>query len=149
MMKTRILRVMSAVLVTVGIFAVTRVAAADPGRFQLALDLDAVLPQSDPSLDSGGGGMLRFGKQFGAGIADLTPEVGVGYTAFDGPGDPTVFRGAVGARLRLGKVLQPGVYGHIGFGTLSVDNVEPVADDSRTALSYDAGILLDLTLLPL
>ena len=62
--------------------------------------------------------------------------------------DASLYRGFAGVRLSLGKVIEPGIYGHVGYGHVSFDAVPGAFDQSHGAFSYDVGATLDFTLLP-
>jgi hypothetical protein len=96
----------------------------------------------EPGVDAGAGGALRLGQELDLILLSLTPEVGASYHTFGGAFEPTHTSGFVGARLSFGKVLEPGVFAHVGVGHLSVEG------GSETAPALDAGVSLDLTLLP-
>jgi hypothetical protein len=53
-----------------------------------------------------------------------------------------VWRGLVGGEVRIGKILEPGVFAHVGVGHLS-------GVGAFTAPAFDVGLALDLTLIPL
>jgi hypothetical protein len=126
------------------------VARADPGGARLALDLEYAIPINEDSdlIGSGPGGAVRAGYELDAGLLSLTPELAGSYHSLGGDASPSVVRGSAGLRLSFLKVVEPGVFGHIGVAHTSLDL--PVADDpSWTELTYDVGVTLDLTLLPL
>jgi len=110
---------------------------------KLALDLDYVNGIDEP-VDAGTGGALRLGQELDLILLSLTPEIGASYHMFGGSTDRSHTSGFIGARLSLGKVLEPGVFAHVGIGHLS-----GAADYSETAAALDAGVSLDLTLLPI
>jgi len=109
----------------------------------LAFDLDYVAALSAPGADNGGGGALRLGRKFDLILVSLTPEIGGSYDRFNGSNNDRIYRGFIGGRLGLGKIIEPSVFAHIGVGRFDAD----VA--SHTAPVFDAGIALDFTLLPL
>jgi len=111
---------------------------------KLALDLDWVGGIDESGVDAGGGGALRLGQELDLILVSLTPEIGASYHTFGGPSDLTHTSGFLGARIAFGKVLEPGVFAHLGVGHLS-----GAADFSETAASVDAGVTLDFTLLPI
>jgi hypothetical protein len=122
--------------------------ADEPGGMRLALDLDYALAFDQSEIDSGGGGALRLGHEFDAIALSLTPEISGSYHSFSGDFGPAVYRGTGGLRLNVGKILEPGVYGHAGVGRASFDVPGAAQDPSRTAFTWDAGVTLDFTLLP-
>jgi hypothetical protein len=77
-------------------------------------------------------------------VLQLTPEIGGAYHTFSGAASPKFSQGIVGGRLQFGKVLEPGMYAHLGYGHLS-----GAVGDGYSGASVDAGVTLDLTLLPL
>jgi len=97
---------------------------------------------------SGQGVGLCLGRKLDLVLASLTPEVGGSYHAFRGTGEAHLKQAFVGGRFRLGKVLEPGVYAHIGYGWLDV-NGAMAGSDGISGVSADAGASLDLTLLPM
>lgn len=121
-------------------------AGSNPGTStQLALDLNYAGPISDPGVEGGPGGAIRFGEQVGLGLFQLTGELGAGYQPFNGTPSPKLYSGFLGGRLALGKILEPGIFGHIGVAHLSAGT----GGVSRTAPLFDVGLFLDLTVLPL
>jgi hypothetical protein len=112
------------------------------GRTQIALDFDFTTAVNDDSTNSGGGGALRLGRKLDLLVVSLTPEIGGGYHGFGGSSDAKLYSGFLGGRLGFGKIIEPSVFGHVGIGRL--DGVAP-----RTAPVLDAGVALDLTILPL
>jgi hypothetical protein len=108
----------------------------------VALDADFAVPISFQDTNSGGGGALRFGRQFGLVLVSLTPEVGGGYYKFAGDPDAAIYRVFAGGRVAFGKIVEPSAYAHIGYGKLhgtSDDHFAPV---------MDAGLALDVTVIP-
>ncbi len=74
----------------------------------------------------------------------LRPEIGAGAYFFGSEGDNTrrtEWRAYGGARFGLRTGLSPGVYAHLGYGWYGKDH-----DD--TGVTGDAGLLLDLTIIP-
>ncbi len=122
--------------------SVVAVPASASGATKLALDLDYANGIDEAGVDPGAGGALRLGQELDLILLSLTPEVGASYHTFGGVIEPTHTSAFVGARLTLGKVLEPGVFAHFGVGHLSWEG------DSETAPAFDAGVSLDLTLLP-
>lgn len=110
---------------------------------KLAFDLDWVGGIDEPGVDPGAGGALRLGQELDLIVLSLTPEVGASYHSFGGDAELSHTSGFIGARLTLGKVLEPGVFAHLGVGHLS-----GAGDLSETAAAVDAGLSLDFTLLP-
>lgn len=114
------------------------------GTLMLALDLEYASAVSSDFIDNGGGGALRVGSQLDLLLVTLIPELTVDYHTFAGnvDSDITALTGKVGGRIRFLKILEPGIFSHIGVGHLG-----GAAD--HTGLAFDAGVTLDLTILPL
>ncbi|HVY25964.1 MAG TPA: hypothetical protein VHB79_05405 [Polyangiaceae bacterium] len=112
------------------------------GRTTIGLDVDFNTLVDTSRDESGGGGALRVGRQLGLILIKLTPELGGSYHAFSGQGDAHLYSGFVGGRLGFGAVIEPSIYGHVGLAHIS-------GFESRTAPLLDAGLAVDLTLLPL
>ena len=123
----------------------------------IAGDLDLDVPVSADYAKTGGGFGIRIGQQLHLPLISLNPEIGFAYASFAdrksdiGVGGPTIYRGIVGLRLGLGEILRFGVLAHVGYGYISVDVPASLKldDPSHTAFTYDAGIFLDFTALPL
>jgi hypothetical protein len=117
----------------------------------LSGDLDYVDPVSS-NYDKGGWGFgIRVGEELHLPLLALTPEIGFTYASFADVG-PSVYRGIVGANLGIGEVLRFGVSAHIGFGHVSVESLpalELVGEVTHTAFTWDGGLFLELTLLPI
>jgi hypothetical protein len=122
--------------------------AAWPSRADTAIagDLDYAAP-IDSNANAGGGFGIRLGQQLDVSPVVLTPELAFTYHGFSGDFAPRVYRGAAGLRLGVGKVIRPGAFGHLGIGHMAVDSPGP--DLSHTAFTWDAGVFLDLVVLPL
>ena len=117
--------------------------ADDKSKTILAFDLDFVAPLREPGADIGGGGAVRLGRKMDFVLVSLTPEIGGGYDGFSGDAKAGIYRGFIGARLGFGKIIEPSVFAHIGVGRLDADF------GNHTAATFDGGIALDLTFLPL
>jgi hypothetical protein len=130
------------VSVFVSLIQFARPAYASSGS-RLALDLDYTHGIDEPGVSSGTGLALRYGYKLDLMVFSLTPELGGSYAMFNGPADVEYYRGFAGGRLTFGKVLEPGIFAHIGYGHVSA---EP--SGSRSALSVDGGATLDLTIIP-
>jgi hypothetical protein len=111
-----------------------------------ALDLEYVVVEGK-AFDSGVGGAFRLGREFDGPLLSLTPELGGSYHSLDGVYDASLYRGFAGLRLSLGLVVEPGIFGHVGYGHISFSDASPF-DGSHGGLTYDAGLTLDFTLLP-
>ncbi len=118
----------------------------------LAADVDAAIPIDQNGASTGFGGALRFGYQLRLPLIAVTPEVGLSYHFFGDDYGPKVFRGFAGGRLGIGEGIRPGVYAHVGFGSVSIGDVTVgnlvIKGPSHTSSALDAGIFLDFTLLP-
>ena len=88
----------------------------------LALGADLALPVPVDNIAGAGTGMTlegRLGWQFGLMIFDITPELKGGYSRISTPGGGAgVARGLAGGRLGLGGPFQPGVFVHLGYGSM-------------------------------
>jgi len=129
-----------------------------PYALVLAADFEGGIPVNTPvfgdgnTISGGGGFKLRAGEQIRLqGGVRLTPEVGYGFMhlfAQDDLGnafDWDLHRVFVGARLSVGRFVQPVVYGHIGYGwQVSADPNAP----GSSGFSYDFGGALDLRVIP-
>jgi hypothetical protein len=124
----------------------------------IAVDGEGAIPVNPPQLASGNmlsggaGFKARIGEQIRAGFGVyITPEVGYGYDhlfASDSDGNAyswDTHRVFGGGRIALGHVLQPVVYGHIGYGWRETG--DPTVPDAE-GLAYDVGGALDLHLIP-
>ena len=114
----------------------------DTTRTHIAADLDFGRALDEPGRTDGFGGALRIGQELDLFLVSLTPELGGSYHAFDGTADSRIYAGFLGGRLAVGKIVEPSIFGHVGVGRLE-------GGDARTALLLDAGMALDLTILPL
>jgi hypothetical protein len=105
-------------------------------------DLDYAGELSGREAGIGGGGALRAGAQLDLVVATLIIEAGGSYHDFGGDDEVSVGRGLVGGEVRIGKILEPGLFAHVGVGHLS-------GVGAFTAPAIDVGLALDLTLIPL
>lgn len=130
-----------------GLALVAQPARADDGdgdswaRFTLGVDLDYVYAIDDQSIESGGGAALRVGSELDLILVTLIPELYLSHHELDAM-DASVSTGKLGGRLRIGKILEPGLYAHFGVAS------ESIGGASHTAPALDAGFTLDFTLLP-
>jgi len=115
----------------------------DKSKTVLAFDLDFVATLREPGADIGGGGAVRLGRKLDLVLVSLTPEIGGSYDRLNGDNNARIYRGCIGGRLGIGKLIEPSVFAHIGVGKLDANL------GSHTAVAFDAGIALDLTFLPL
>lgn len=125
------------------LFATTIEPSTAHAKTAIAADLDYAAP-IDSDAKSGAGFAIRLGQQIHVPMIVLTPEIVFADHTFSDSG-PTAYRGLAGLRLGFGEIIRPGVYAHLGFGSLSLPDPEP----SHTAFTYDGGAFLDLTVLPL
>ncbi len=93
----------------------------------------ATMPLDENGLDLGIGTGLRVGVPLGLVGVHLVPEAGL--TLWPGAG--TLIVPEVGARVRFGKLIEPGAYAHALF---------PLGDTYQTG--WDAGLSLDVTAVP-
>lgn len=130
------------------LFAAIAVVAACPSTAhagtgsRLGLDLDYINDINEDASGPGKGLALRYGYKLDLLVLSVTPEVGLGGYWFGEPFEPRILQGFVGGRATFGKVLEPGVFAHLGYGSMKV------VDESRGGTSIDAGVTLDLTMLP-
>lgn len=106
----------------------------------IALDFDYADAISSDLAYQGGGGGLRIGSELDTLIVTLIPELEANYHHYDT--DATTFSGLIGGRIRFLSILEPGIFAHAGIGHLS-------GAASHTGFAMDAGLTLDLTILPL
>jgi hypothetical protein len=113
-------------------------------RLTLALDLDYASAVENDYIENGGGGALRIGSELDLLLVTMIPEVSLGYHSFGGNSDydATAVTGTLGGRIRFLKILEPGIFAHAGVGHIG-------GYDPHTGFAFDAGLTLDLTLLPL
>ncbi len=135
------LRALPALAALVLVFGASREAHASSGT-SIGVDLDYTHAISEQGVGSGSGFNGRLGYKLDLLLAQITPEVGFAYHSFAGVQDAKFTQGIVGGRLAFGKILEPGVYAHVGYGHLSEDI------GSHSGPTLDAGVTLDLTLLP-
>jgi hypothetical protein len=112
-----------------------------PGGTRLAFDLDYA-NGIDAGVDSGWGGAVRFGREYDIVLLSLTPEFMGSFHRFSGAGEPLQFAGLAGGKAALGKIVEPGVFAHVGVGHANLPG------DDMTGLAFDLGLALDLTLVP-
>ena len=137
------IRILPALLVSILVFMASRPAHASSGT-SIGVDLDYTNGLNEPAVGSGTGFNVRLGYKLDLLVVQLTPEIGGAYHTFSGDRQAKFSQGIVGGRLQFGKILEPGMYAHLGYG-----HVSGVAGESHSGASADAGVTLDLTLLPL
>ena len=126
---------------------VTLVAAEDAhakSGTSIGVDLDYTNAIKEPAVGAGTGFNVRLGYKLDLIAVQLTPEIGGAYHGFSGDAGAKFSQGIVGGRLSFLKVLEPGIYAHLGYGHLAV-----AGGDGRSGATADAGVTLDLTILPL
>jgi hypothetical protein len=116
------------------------------GSLMLAIDFDYASAIQNDVIEKGGGGALRVGSQVDLLLVTLIPEVTLDYHDFgaDTRNDAALVTGKVGGRIRFFKIIEPGIFAHIGLGSLSGDSKY-----SHIGAAFDMGVTLDLTILPL
>lgn len=142
LMTRAILRLLAAGTFALGASTWSAIAEA---KTTVAGDLDYAVP-IDSSAHTGWGFGIRVGQQLHAPLVVITPELGFTYHGFGGDSSPRVYRGIAGLRIGFGEVLRAGAFGHLGIARLDLTSVP---DLSHTAFTYDAGVFLDFTALPL
>lgn len=128
-------------LVACALVAWTAPAAARTGP-KLAVDGEAAFALEPDRVGSGAGAALRLGYELDAKILSLTPEIGGSFHALGGELAPSLYRGFGGARLAIGAMVRPGIFAHAGYAHVAY------GPGSRSAPTYDGGLFLDLTVLP-
>ena len=136
-------RLLPALLASTAVLISTEQAQAKSGT-SIGVDLDYTNGIDEPQVGSGTGFNGRLGYKLDLLVLTLTPEIGGGYHTFSGDAAAKLSQGFVGGRVSFLKILQPGVYAHLGYGHLST-----AIGSSRSGATADAGVTLDLTLLPL
>ena len=120
----------------------------------LGVDLNLGLDTGDLPIDSGGiapGASLRLGYELPLPVVRIIPEAQLGFSQFteDDQGNPTqsVLVGRAGVRVGIGGVIGPALYAHVGYARIDGEGSDFVVQSS--GLSYDAGLSVDFTLLPI
>lgn len=116
------------------------------GRIALAFDFDYAAAFDSNQIDNGGGGALRIGTQLNSVLITIIPELTFDWHSLSArtADDASLVSGKIGGRIRFLKILEPGVFAHAGVGHIGGDSLF-----SHTGFALDAGITLDLTILPL
>jgi hypothetical protein len=135
-------RVLPALVAGLSLLASARNAHASSGT-AIGVDLDYAHGLNEPGVESGSGFNVRLGYKLDLELLQITPEVGGGYLTFGGDENAKFSQGIVGGRVAFGKVIEPGMYAHLGYGHVVEGGV------GRSGATGDAGVTLDLTLLPL
>lgn len=136
------LRFLPALLASTALFVGARNAQAKSGT-SIGVDLDYTNGINEPYVSGGTGFNARLGYKLDLLVLQLTPEIGGAYHKFAGDAGVGFSQGIVGGRISFLKVLEPGIYAHLGYGHLSTS-----LGDGRSGATGDAGVTLDLTLLP-
>jgi len=110
----------------------------------IGVDIDYTNGIDERAVSGGTGFNGRLGYKLDLAVLQLTPEIGGGYHTFAGDAGAKLSQGFVGGRLQFLKVLEPGIYAHLGYGHLAASGM-----DGYSGATADAGVTLDLTLLPL
>lgn len=118
----------------------------DDRAFTLALDFEYASAIKNDVIEKGGGGALRIGSELDLFLVTLIPELVLGYHSFGAntPDNASIIDGKLGGRIRFLKIIEPGIFAHLGVGHIGGDNRY-----SHTGVAFDAGVTLDLTILPL
>lgn len=112
-------------------------------RFMLGLDLDYAYAIDEQSITAGAGGALRVGSELDLILVTLIPEAYISHHSWS-EGDSGITTGKLGGRVRIGKILEPGLYGHFGIASVAGGRAS-----AYSAPAFDIGFTLDFTLLPL
>jgi len=121
--------------------AASRSAQASSGT-SIGADIDYTHGIDEPLVGAGTGFNVRLGYKLDLLVVQFTPEIGGAYHTFSGDAGAKLSQGIVGGRLAFGKILEPGIYAHLGYGHLSS------VVGGHSGATGDAGVTLDLTLLP-
>lgn len=127
-------------------------ASAWAGDLLLGVDMGvSASSQDNPSrLGQGSSWGLRTGYELGIPVLRVIPEARLQFTELDAPDAAAPLQmttARAGLKLGLEGLLGPALYGHLGYSHLSGD-LEAVGGVPSLAPSYDMGIALDVTLLP-
>ena len=141
--RTLSLRLVSGFLACGALLLSAHDARAKSGT-SIGVDIDYTNGINEPAVSGGTGFNGRLGYKLDLAVVQLTPEIGGGYHTFTGDAGAKLSQGIVGGRLQFLKVLEPGIYAHLGYGHLAISGTE-----GYSGATADAGVTLDLTLLPL
>ncbi len=120
-------------------FAVVELVSAEAeAGLALGADMNVGVTTTSAAAEFGGGVTARLGYRVDLGPLWVMPEVGGGYTRFGEGMTPTRVFG--GGRVGLGTVVQPGVFGHMGYGWGSPTLGGPTMD-MGAALDLKAAIV--------
>ncbi len=111
----------------------------------VAIDFDYASAMQHDLVREGGGGALRVGSEIDLLLVSLIPEVTFDFHDFGARtrNHAQLLTGKLGGRIRFFKVIEPGLFAHLGLGTLSGDRRY-----SHIGAALDMGVTLDLTILP-
>lgn len=135
--------------------------AAALAQLRVGAEVEAIFPGDGLGTEDTGFGVAgRLGYALpGTPMLEITPEVRIGYIDFAEPterdlSDISLVRYTAGLRLGVGEILRPTLFGHVGFGDLSLSDSDVAFFEERggideSAFTWDAGLALDLAILPL
>jgi hypothetical protein len=122
---------------------------AQAHAIELGLDLSGAFLTSSSKTD-GFGAALRLGSALDTPGANVIVEIGGATTGFT---NDTIHQLFGGARLGVGSLLRPGLYGHVGYGWLNHSTPTETADAPERVLVRDGsglyvegGLALDVVL---
>lgn len=142
-MTCRTLRRAAALSVVLAFIVMPSVAHAN---LFFGVDADGAFPTTGSNLLNGGGGFnVRIGSQTHLPALRVAGEVGYGYEhlfADRAPSDWSTHRVFAGARLGVGELLVPFVFGHFGYGWRDT----PDSSFGGDGIALDGGAGLDLNL---
>lgn len=123
-------------------------ASAD-SLFGLAISYSDALDEL--SAVDGAGVDIYGGPRLDLAPLSLTAELQAGYHKFSGPLEPDAYRLMAGGRVGVGvgALLRPIAFAHLGVGHLRYNLLPAFDRESNTGLAAEAGLGLDVTLLPL
>jgi hypothetical protein len=115
-------------------------------NLMVALDFDYSTAIQNDAIEEGGGGALRIGNELDLLLVTLIPEVVLDFHDFGAYSRNTaqLVTGKLGGRVRFFKIIEPGVFAHLGLASLSGNRRY-----SHIGAALDFGVTLDLTILPL
>jgi hypothetical protein len=134
-------------LVVLGL-AVAAVLSSTPSaraELMIAADGEALSPVEIDDVSTAPGFGIRLGFQLHLPLVAITPELGYKWASFKN--GAVINRGIAGARVSIGEIFRFGIAAHLGFGHRSEEY--QAVEHSNLGMSLDAGLFLDLTVLPL
>ena len=134
-------------LVALGFAAAAVLVLAPSARAELAIaaDFEALMPLDIDDVKTAPGFGVRLGYQLHLPLFAITPELGYKWASFKN--GAVINRGIAGARFAIGEVFRFGVSAHLGFGHRSEEY--QAVEHSNVGMSFDGGLFLDLTVIPL